>query len=361
MKDGRLGRLRRKLAECDRSLVKVLNERAELSVCIGRVKTEAQLPVYDPVQERMVLDRMQRMSSGPLTGRQLAAIFQEVLSVSRALQGPVRVACFGPEASFTHLAARAHFGSETAFAFLPSIVHVFDEVEKGKADWGVVPVENSLEGTVGVTLDRLLSTPLSIRAELFLRISHCLLAARKNRNAVKRIYSHPQPLSQCRIWLGTHMPRAALIEADSTSAAAMRASEDATSAAVGSRLAAETYGLKVLAEGIEDSPSNETRFLVIGKGENAPTGRDKTSILFSVSDVPGSLHRALRPFARRRVNLMKIESRPVRGRLWEYRFFADVGGHCEDRKVARCLEELGSCTTFLKIAGSYPQGRCVET
>ncbi len=361
MREEALSALRKKLADCDRSLVEVLNERADLSIRIGRVKTKSKLAVYDPVQERMVLDRLQQASRGPLSDGQLAAIFREVLSVSRSLQGPVRVACFGPEASFTHLAARSHFGGEADFASLPSIVHVFDEVEKGKADWGVVPVENSLEGTVGVTLDRLLGTTLSIRAELFLRISHCLLAMRKNRNAIKTVYSHPQAFSQCRSWLSAHMPRARLIEADSTSAAAMRASEDATSAAVGSRLAAEIYGLKTLAEGIEDAPSNETRFLVIGQGRNAPTGRDKTSILFSVSDVPGSLYRSLRPFARRGVNLMKIESRPVRGRLWEYRFFADVEGHCGDRKVRRCLEELKGCTTFLKVAGSYPQGRRLET
>ncbi len=361
MKDRMLDTLRKKLAECDRSLVEALNKRAELSIRIGRVKTESGLAVYDPVQERMVLDRLQQISGGPLSDRQLVAVFQEVLSASRALQAPIRVACFGPEASFTHLAARSHFGGETDFSFLPSIVHVFDEVEKGKADWGVVPVENSLEGTVGITLDRLLGTTLSIRAELFLRISHCLLATRKNRNAIQCIYSHPQAFSQCRIWLATNVPRARLIEADSTSAAAMRASEDATSAAVGSRLAAEIYGLKILAEGIEDAPSNMTRFLVIGKGQNTPTGRDKTSILFSVSDVPGSLYRALRPFAQRQVNLMKIESRPIRGRLWEYQFFADVEGHCEDRKVRNCLEELATRTTFLKVAGSYPQGGCVET
>jgi len=361
MKSETLALLRKELAECDRLLVEAINRRGELSIRIGRIKRESKLAVYDPAQERAVLDRLRRQGEGPLSSRQLESIFGEILSVSRALQEPLRVACLGPEASYTHLAARSHFGREARFSLLPSVVHVFDDVEKGKADWGVVPVENSLEGSVGITLDRMLLSPLRIRAEIFLRIGHCLLSKKRTAAGLKTVYSHPQAFSQCRGWLNAHLPRAVQVETDSTAAAAVKAAAEPKSAAVGSRLAGEIYGLNVLAEGLEDIPFNETRFLVVGGGENAPTGRDKTSVLFSVSDVPGALYLALRPFARRRVNLMKIESRPVRGSLWEYRFFADVEGHGRDRKVRRCLEELKPCTTFLKVAGSYPQGRRLET
>jgi len=253
------------------------------------------------------------------------------------------------------LVSRLHFGESSCFFPQSGIARVFDEVEKGSVDWGVVPVENSLEGSVNVTLDRLILTPLKIRAEIYLRISQCLISSAKSMKNIKNIYSHPQALAQCQSWLRTNMPNCTLGEMESTAAAVQMVRGKKTEAAIGSSLAAQCYGLNILAEGIEDNPSNMTRFLVIGRGEGQATGNDKTSLIFATPDLPGSLHRALSSFAGRKINLSKIESHPVKERLWEYLFFVDVIGHINDKAIKSCLEELKEKTTYLKILGSYPK------
>jgi chorismate mutase/prephenate dehydratase len=220
----------------------------------------------------------------------------------------------------------------------------------------VVPVENSLEGSVKTTLDRLIATPLNIRAEIFLRVSHCLISPCTTKEEIKRVYSHPQALAQCQGWLRKNLPHAPLIEVDSTVAAAERALEDQEGAAIGSRLAATTYGLTIIAEGIEDSPSNTTRFFVIGKGHSTATGADKTSILFATPHVPGALYQALGSFATEGVNLTRIESYPMRERIGKYLFFVDFVGHRDDTKTKKCLAAVAGATTFFKILGSYPKG-----
>lgn len=349
--------LRENMRKKDREIIRLLNERSQISVQIGQVKGQAGLEVYNPAQEARVLHYLQGLNDGPLSDRQVTTIFREIISASRDLQKPMNVAFLGPEASFTHQAARLHFGMSSRFLPQPGISRVFDEVEKGAVEWGVVPVENSLEGSVNVTLDRLVLTGLKIQAEMYLRISQCLISSAKSIKGVKNVYSHPQGLAQCQAWLRAHLPNAVLGEMESTAAAAKMVRGKKTAAAIGSALAASTYGLNMLAEGIEDNPSNTTRFLVIGNGEGDATGDDKTSIIFATPDFPGSLHRALDAFAKRKINLAKIESHPVKGRMWEYLFFVDMIGHLHDKPVQDCLKELKDKTIYLKILGSYPKAK----
>ena len=355
MKPRKLEILRQKMKENDKEIVRLLNERAQVSVQIGRVKGEGGMQVYDPSQEAKVNEYLQELNYGPLPQKALTTTFREIISASRALQRPMTIAFLGPEATFSNLAARMHFGESSRFFPQTGISRVFDEVEKGSIDWGVVPVENSLEGSVNVTLDRLITTQLKIRAEIYLRISQCLISSAKNMKDIKRIYSIPIVLAQCQVWLKTNMPNCVLGETQSTAAAVQMVKGKKNEAAIGSSLAGKIYGLNLLAEGIEDNSSNMTRFLVIGSGESDATGNDKTSLIFATPHSPGSLHSALASFARRKINLAKIESHPVKDKLWEYSFFVDMIGHVTDRHVKSCLQELKKKTTFLKILGSYPK------
>ncbi|MBN2846287.1 MAG: prephenate dehydratase, partial [Deltaproteobacteria bacterium] len=244
----------------------------------------------------------------------------------------------------------------TQFVSQHTIFDVFDQVERERVAWGVVPVENSLEGTVNLTLDRLSLTPLNIRAEIFLPIYHCLMSTGTDVDALKRIYSHPQALAQCQGWLRKNLPNCSIHATESTARAAQMALEDKKSASIGSKKAASLYGLTIISEFIGDHPSNVTRFLVIGRGTGKPTGRDKTSILFGTRHEPGALYRSLEPFARQKINLMKIESYPIKESVWEYLFFVDINGSIEDKKTKECLKELRKKATFFKMLGSYPMG-----
>jgi chorismate mutase / prephenate dehydratase len=355
-----LQELRKKIERMDEELVRLLNERAAISVEVGKVKRDAGREVYDPAREAMVYRHLEKLNEGTLPEAALRGIFREILSASRFLQTPTTVAFLGPEASFCHQAALAHFGGGIAAIPTVTIPEVFDEVERGKEQWGIVPVENSAEGSVKTTLDRLISTPLTIRAEVYLRIRHCLLASSNDQDVIRKVYSHPQALAQCQAWLRTHLPGIPLMEVESTAGAARRVREDKRGAAIASLLCAETYGLNILAEGIEDSSANTTRFLVIGpkvgKTGGGSTGRDKTSLLFGTPHAPGALQRALTPFADAELNLLRIESFPMRDRMWEYLFFVDFAGHEAEEKAQKCLEELRHRTAFLKVLGSYPRG-----
>lgn len=351
-----LKQLRDELKEKDREIVRLLNERAEISVKIGKIKAERGLDVYDASQEAKIFEHLKDINGNVLPEKYLKTIFREILSASRALQNPITVTFLGPEATFSHLAAQAHFGASTHFIPQTTIFNVFDEVERGRVQWGVVPVENSLEGSINLTLDRLISTFMKIHAEIFLRINHCLLSNEKKIDNITKVYSIPQVLAQCQGWLRANLPRCILVETESTAAAARLVQKENHCAAIGSRLAATIYGLNLLFEGIEDNPSNTTRFLVIGEGESAVTGRDKTSILFGTPHTPGALYHALEPFNERQINLMKIESYPVKERLWEYLFFVDFAGHVKDEEIMKCMDDLKKKTTFLKILGSYPRG-----
>lgn len=355
MKSPGLEMLRKKMREKDKDIVRILNERAKLSVQIGKVKGEGGLQVYDPSQEAKVHHYLREINSGALPAKALTAIFREIISASRDLQRPMTIAFLGPEATFSHLAAHQHFGESSRYFPQTGIDRVFDEVEKGSIDWGVVPVENSLEGSINTTLDRLITTPLKIRAEIYLRISQCLISSARNIKDIKKVYSMPHALAQCQVWLKTNLPSCVLGETESTAAAVQIVRGRKNQAAIGSSLAGRIYGVDLLAEGIEDNASNMTRFLVIGTGENDKTGHDKTSLIFATPHSPGSLHSALAAFSRRKINLAKIESHPVKDKLWEYSFFVDMIGHMTDKHVRSCLQELKKKTTFLKVLGSYPK------
>jgi chorismate mutase/prephenate dehydratase len=354
-----LDELREAIREKDREIVTLLSERARLSLQVGEVKLAKGQEVYDPSRESLVLKTLSEINPGPLSDKALQDIFREIISSSRALQGPITAAYFGPEASFTHLAALAHFGHGAQFFPQKNIALVFEQVERERCAYGVVPIENSGEGSVKPTLDCLISTPLSIRAEIFLRVSHYLLSSQEKMEKIRRVYSHPQAIAQCQGWLDKHLARCSILKVDNTAQAAQKVKADPEGAAVGSREAAQLYGLKILADRIEDYPLNTTRFLVLGKGTSGPTGHDKTSILFGTPHEPGSLFRALEPFTKAALNLLKIESYPLPDRIWEYLFFVDFSGHGEDEKVRRCLGDLEKIATFVKILGSYPFGEKV--
>jgi len=268
--------------------------------------------------------------------------------------GRVRVSFLGPEATFTHEAALRHFGEGAELLPVASIEAVFDEAEAGRSDFGVVPVENSTEGVISHTLDMFACSPLSICGEVVLRINHNLLGSGGDLSSIERVMSHQQSFAQCRKWLDAHLPAAERIPVSSNAEAARRAADDARAAAVASAIAAQTYGLEIIAANIEDEPNNTTRFLVIGSRKVSATGSDKTSLLIAAKNQPGALFRLLAPFAQREISMTRIESRPARSGMWEYVFFIDIQGHAEDANVHEALAELQENASLLKVLGSYP-------
>ncbi|HEY1267396.1 MAG TPA: prephenate dehydratase, partial [Candidatus Binatia bacterium] len=280
--------------------------------------------------------------------------YREILSASRSLEAPLTVAYFGPEATYTHMAARDRFGSLTTYVPMAGIPDVFQEVKLDRVDYGVVPIENSTEGIVTHTLDMLVEADVKICAEIVLDVHHCLLSHSGKAEDVREIVSHPQALAQCRRWITANHPSARVSEAQSTAQAAQMASKDESLAAIASALAKELYGLEIVARNIEDQANNITRFLVIGARSPKPSGDDKTSIVFSVKDEIGVLHRMLDPFARNKINLSKIESRPLKQKPWEYLFFLDLEGHSEEPRIQKAVKKLEKICLFIKILGSYP-------
>ena len=349
--------LRNKIDQIDEKIVSLLNDRASLAQKIGRSKSVNHQEVYAPHREREVLERVCELNHGPLSGQVIGAVFREIISGCRGLEGPLNVSFFGAEATYTHLAAREKFGSAANLRSTASIPEVFQEVSQGRADFGVVPIENSTEGAVTHTFDLLVDTDLQICAEIFLEIHHNLLSRSGRAADVKGIISHPQALAQCRRWLARHFPSIPIDEVASTAHAAMKAAADGSLAAISSVMAREVYDLQTVSANIEDQSNNITRFVVIGKLQTKPSGDDKTSLVFSVQDKPGVLHRMLQPFARSRINLTKIESRPIKNKPWEYLFFLDLRGHREQSTVKKAIAGLGKNCLFLKILGSYPSGR----
>jgi chorismate mutase/prephenate dehydratase len=345
---------RARIDEIDRHLLRLLNQRAELSLEIGRAKRESGEPIFVPEREQEILDELARLNPGPLAAGAIRSIWSEILSVSRSLQRPFRVAYFGPQGTYTHMAALRHFGSSAEFLAVRGIPDVFEEVERGRADVGVVPIENSSEGVVNHTLDGLIDSELLICGEASIEIHHHLLSRAAELGDVKRVFSHPQALAQCRGWLGRNLPDAEIVEIQSTSTGVEQALLDAATAAVASELAGHLYRIPALRERIEDYANNVTRFLVIGRRAAGRTGRDKTSVLFSIRDEVGTLHRILEPFATARLSLTKIESRPTRRRPWEYVFFVDFEGHRDDPVTQGVLAAVRERCLFLKVLGSYP-------
>jgi chorismate mutase / prephenate dehydratase len=349
--------LRQKIDQIDAKVVNLLNDRASLAQRIGQTKSLSSQEVYVPHREKEILQRVRDLNRGPLSAQAVAAVFREIISGCRSLEEPLRVAFFGAEATYTHLAAREKFGSSADLRSTASIPEVFQEVSQGRATFGVVPIENSTEGAVTHTFDSLVDSDLQICAEIYLDIHHNLLSRSGKDADVQRIISHPQALAQCRGWLARRFPSIPVDEVASTAHAAMKAAKDGSLAAISSAMAKEVYNLQAVAANIEDQSNNITRFVVVGKMRTKPSREDKTSLVFSVQDKPGVLHQMLQPFARSRINLTKIESRPIKNKPWEYLFFLDMRGHREQNAVKKAIAGLEQNCLFLKILGSYPSGK----
>ena len=348
--------LRAEIDRIDRRLVELIAQRASHALEIGRRKRAAGLPVFAPEREKDLLAGLSRSNRGPLPDAHVRNIFREIISACREVQHPLSVAYLGPEFTFSHQAALRHFGHSCRMKALAGMEEIFREVERGSCSVGLVPVENSGEGAVNAALDQLLASRLKVCGEVYAPISHVLMSASEDLKAITTVYSHPQALAQCRVWLGRNLPQARVAEASSTAAAARQAAGAPGAAAVGARAAAERYGLKVLAEGIQDYAHNTTRFLVVGPQDAPPCGHDKTCLVFMTTHQPGSLHLALGELAGRGLNLTRIESRPTRDRPWEYAFFVDLLGHRSDPQVAEALEALRKQVEQLKVLGSFPAG-----
>ncbi|MFH0855230.1 MAG: prephenate dehydratase [Candidatus Omnitrophota bacterium] len=347
--------LRSKIDNLDKEIIGLLNKRAAVTLDVAREKNKSGKSIYAPEREREVLNKITFLSRGPLTAKALEAIYREIMSSSLALEKNLKIAYMGPEASFSNLAALKRFGSQVSYVACAGISDVFADVERDVADYGVVPVENSIEGAVTHTLDMLVDSDLKICSQIILDVAHNLLA-NCPKDRIRRVYSNPQVLGQCRIWLQENLPHAEQIEVSSTTRAAQISAKEKNSACIASLLAGKVYKLKVVARDIEDSPHNITRFFVVGKAQAGKTGRDKTSILFSIKDKVGALQDMLMPFKKCGINLTKIESRPSKKRAWDYYFFVDLQGHQQEPRVQKALRELENKCKFLKVLGSYPTG-----
>ena len=345
---------RKAIDKLDTQIVKLLNERTRHVLAIGEIKIKAGEEIYAPHRERAVLQRICRLNPGPMTNDSLRAIYREVMSSALSLEKTLTVAYLGPEATFTHQAAIRRFGSSLRYAAQKTIADVFSEVSKNRADYGVVPVENSTEGVVTHTLDMFVDSDLKIVSQIVLPVQHCLIGNGR-RSQMKKLFTHPQSLGQCRSWVQNNLPRVEIIETSSNARSAEFAAKDKDSGAIAGVLAAEKYGVRILEHDIQDNAANATRFLVLGRQCSPATGKDRTSVMFSTIDRVGALHRAIAPFRRYRINMTKIESRPSKRKAWEYFFFVDCDGHYTDRKVANALVLLGEHCSFVKVLGSYPQ------
>jgi chorismate mutase/prephenate dehydratase len=344
---------RQAIDQLDAQIVKLLNQRTQHVLAIGEIKMAAGEEIYAPHRERAVFERVCGHNAGPMTNDQLRAIYREIMSSALALEKTMTIAYLGPEATFTHQAAIRRFGSSLKYASQKTIADVFTEVSKKRADYGVVPVENSTEGVVTHTLDMFVDSELKIVSQIVLPVQQCLMSNSKLAQ-IKKLYAHPQSLAQCRGWIAKNLPRVEIVETSSNARSAELASKEKFAASLGGVLAAEKYGLRILEQDIQDNAANATRFLVLGRQCSPPTGDDRTSLMVSVADKSGALHSAIAAFRRFKINMTKIESRPSKRKAWEYFFFIDCAGHFQDAKVAKAIAVLGEHCNFVKILGSYP-------
>ncbi len=346
--------LREQIDSLDSEIVRLLNERINVVLKIGDEKKKEGAEIYVPARERQVFEKIKSLNAGPLPEESAHAIYREIMSAALALETEMKIAYLGPEATFTHQAARGKFGASVEYMPTSTIGEVFDRVQNRTADYGVVPIENSTEGAVTHTFDLFATTPLKICAEIYLPISQTLLS-KYPRDEITKIYSKDVAFGQCRGWLRTNMPNAQQVAVDSTAHAVQLALENPGTAAIASSMASDMYDIEVLATNIQDIQGNTTRFLVIGQKFGPSTGNDKTSIVFGVKHKVGALYDALSVFKADNINMTKIESRPSKNKAWEYYFFVDIDGHASDEKVARALEDLQEHCTLMTILGSYPK------
>jgi len=348
--------IRREIDELDASILDLLNRRAAKAVEIGRIKEAAEADVLDPARERQILDRLETLNKGPLPLEAVRDIYAAMFAANRLLEKKLSVAYYGPAGSFTHIAARGKFGPADLQPF-ETIADVFSAVEKRTTDLGVVPVENTTAGVVPMTLDAFMESKLTICAEIYVDIEHYLLSRTQRLEDVKRVYSHPNTLGQCRVWLRTNLPGVEIIPVGNNARAAQIAAGEPDAAAIGPALAGELNELPVLRAKIQDQPDNRTRFVVIGRLETRPSGADKTSLLFSVPHKSGALYSALAVLSNHEINMTFIQSHPTKQTQWEYMFFVDVQGHRDDPRLAEALKELRDHTLVLRLLGSYPEAK----
>lgn len=352
----KLASLRRKVDRLDDQLVRLLEQRAGIAREIGLLKRQDGSSVFAPAREAALFRRLESRLKGSLQASDLRAVYREILASARKIQGGARVAYLGPQGSYCHQAARERFGAATELVPCPTIAEIFSAVDRGEVEAGVVPMENSGEGAVGATQDALLGTSSWVCGEVYLPIRHSLLA-KTTQGPIRVLYSHPQALGQCRHWLATRLPGAKWVEVASTAEGARRAAKEKGAAALASPWAAKIYGLKIRHRDVQDHPGNSTRFLVLGQEPVPSTGRDKTSLLFTLPHRAGALHRALGVFSSKGLNLLKVESRPAPGKPWEYVFFVDVGGHADRPDFRQAIARLQKQTQDLRVLGSYPEDR----
>ncbi|HHL40204.1 MAG TPA: prephenate dehydratase [Deltaproteobacteria bacterium] len=352
----RLDELRTEIDGIDCEILDLLNRRAACAIEIGKIKHEQKRDVYAPDREREIYRRLMERNKGPFPNKALRNVFREIISGSISLEKQLKVAFLGPPATFTHQACMQHFGLMGEFVPKKDIADIFDDVERGRADYGVVPIENTTEGVVTHTLEMFVTSSLKICAEILIEVSLALMNRSGRLGEITKVLSHPHAIAQCRKWLKEHLADAAVAEVSSTAMAAQLASEDESAAAIASEAAAALYDLKIVERAIEDQADNLTRFLVIGKNDSPRrTGMDKTSLMFATKDTPGALYRMLQPFATRGINLTKIESRPMKRKSWQYVFFLDLDGHITDGDISEAVSELEGMCSFLKHLGSYPK------
>ncbi|NND56293.1 MAG: prephenate dehydratase [Xanthomonadales bacterium] len=352
-----LNTVRKEIDRLDESIQKLISERARLAFRVRESKDAAAGAVdyFRPEREAQVLRGVLERNEGPLSDSEMLRLFREIMSACLAQQEPLKIAYLGPEGTFTQQAVHRHFGHSVHALSMPGIDDVFEQVQAGDADFGVVPVENSTQGIVSHTLDMFLLSDLKICGEVELRIHQNLLSLAKSVTEIERVYSHEQSLSQCKQWLRAHLPGVELISVGSNSEAARRVRNAPEAAAIAGRSAADVYGLPVLFSDIEDEPDNTTRFLVIGRHVFSPSGKDKTSLLLSGHEGPGLLYSLLKPLQQHGVNMTRIESRPSRHGKWAYVFFVDLEGHVEDANIEAALADLEKVSKLTRVLGSYPR------
>jgi chorismate mutase/prephenate dehydratase len=349
--------LRGRIDQLDGKIVRLLNERAKTVLGVKKIKEDGGLQVYAPHREMQVYRRLATLNKGPFPQESLEAVFREIMSAALSMEGRLKVSYFGQPGTNTHIAAMRKFGKSCDYCPGVGLADVFQEVERGRANYGVVPIENSTEGTVNHTLDLFVESDLKICSEIFMPITYTLMSKSGDKKRIKKVLSHPQSLAQCRLWLEGNLPGVSVMEAASTARAAQTAAQDPSVAAIAPELAAQIYHLKPIARSIEDMKDNYTRFLVIGNTECLPSGDDKTSIMVSIKDKVGALYHLLTPFHKLGINLINIESRPSRRKAWDYYFFIDFLGHQHDPKVKRVLAQVGDATNLVKVLGSYPRAK----
>lgn len=355
--DSKLEQIRKSIDEVDDKLLELISTRAALAVEVREIKNNVskKASFYRPEREAQILKRVIESNKGPLPGKEMARLFREIISACLALEEQLNIAYLGPEGTFTQAATIKHFGRSVRTTALSGIDQVFREVESGNCHFGIVPIENSIEGVINLTHDMLINSSLKICGEVELRINQHLMGKAEKLDNIQKVYSHQQSFGQCRGWLNNHLLKAEQIPVNSNAEAAKLASKDIHAVAIASESAAEIYDLKILVSNIEDEPFNTTRFLVIGSKNVPPSGHDKTSLIFSTANKPGALHKMLACFSENDVSMTRIESRPSRRDMWDYVFFVDVEGHVKDESVVAALKQLEKHAAMVKLLGSYPR------